>query len=142
MLILRIGQGVIDHFPVRRSEWINSAVMVGWGAVLTMDDLPLYGSWVYLSVTLSETAWASLLMTIGAIRLIVLTINGTFPKSWYGKWSAHVRVFMALLCAVAWVQLVLAGMRAPIWSTGVVAYAGYWRSGRVRSQKPNGTEPD
>lgn len=125
MLILRLGRGVIDHFPVRRSEWINSLVMVGWGLLLWLDGLPLYGAWTYLTVSLDETAWSFLLMTIGGLRLIVLGINGTFPQSWYGPWAPHVRVAMSLICALAWLQLVLAGIKAPVWSTGVAAYAGY-----------------
>lgn len=128
MLILRIGRGVIDHFPVRRSEWINSLVMFGWGAILAFDNLPLYGIWTNLSLSLSEAAWSSMLMTIAALRLLALTINGTFPKSWYGRWSPHVRVAMSMICALAWMQLVLAGMKAPVWSTAVVAYAGYFVS--------------
>lgn len=128
MLILRIGRGVIDHFPVRRSEWVNSFVMIGWGAVLSLDDLPLYGSWLYLSITLPEMAWATLFVCLGTFRLIILGINGSFPKSWYGKFAPHVRVAMSLLAALAWMQLVLAGMKAPVWSTGVVAYAGYFVS--------------
>lgn len=128
MLILRIGQGVIDHFPVRRSEWIAAWVMIGWGAILTLDGLPLYGEWLYLSINLSEQAWAGLLICLGILRLIVLTVNGTFPQSWYGKWAPHVRVATSLICTLAWLQLVLAGIKAPIWSTGVAAYAGYFVS--------------
>jgi len=128
MLILRIGRGVIDHFPVRRSEWISACVMIAWGAILTLDGLPLYGSWVYLSVNLTEQAWAALLICLGFVRLIVLTINGSFPTTWYGKWAPHVRVATSLICTLAWLQLVLAGIKAPIWSTGVAAYAGYFVS--------------
>lgn len=128
MLILRIANGVIDHFPVRRSEWISSFVMIGWGLVLALDGRPLYGNWSYLSISLSETAWWGMCISLGVLRLIILTINGTFPQSWYGRWSPHSRIAISLLCTLMWLQLVLAGMKADVWSTGVVAYAGYFVS--------------
>ena len=125
MIILRIGRGVIDHFPVRRSEWISSLTMVGWGAILALDGIPLYGSWRYLNISLSEAAWSGLFILLGALRLLVLTINGNFPNSWYGKWAPHVRVAASGFCALAWLQLVLAGLQATPISTGVAAYSGY-----------------
>lgn len=125
MLILRIGRGVIDHFPVRRSEWVSSLTMIGWGAILALDGLPLYGSWRYLSISLSETAWATLFVVLGFMRLIILGINGSFPNSWYGPWSPHLRVAASGICALAWLQLVLAGLQATPISTGVAAYTGY-----------------
>lgn len=125
MIILRIGRGVIDHFPVRRSEWISSFTMVSWGAILALDGIPLYGSWRYLNISLSEAAWAGLFVILGFMRLIILTVNGSFPQTWYGKLAPHVRVAASGICALAWLQLVLAGLQATPISTGVAAYSGY-----------------
>lgn len=125
MLILRIWNGVIDHFPIRRSEWINSCVMIGWGIVVLLDNRPLTGAWYVLGELMSEVFWSLMLMTVGTIRLIALLVNGTFPRTWYGKFSPHVRVGMSLLSSLVWLQLVIATIGSPILTTGLVAYLGY-----------------
>lgn len=125
MLILRIWNGVIDHFPIRRSEWINSCVMIGWGVVVLLDNRPLTGAWHILGQLMPEIFWALMLMTVGAIRLLALLVNGTFPKTWYGRVSPHVRVGMSLLSSLVWLQLVIATIGSPVLTTGLVAYLGY-----------------
>lgn len=125
MLILRIWNGVVDHFPVRRSEWINSCVMIGWGVVVLVDDQPLLGAWYLLGKLMPEIFWALTLIFLGAVRLIALGINGTFPHTRYGRISPHVRVGFSLLSALVWLQLVIATAGSPHLTIGLVAYLGY-----------------
>lgn len=121
MLILRIGQGVIDHFPIRRSEWINSWVMIGWAIITALDAK---SSLTAATSPLHQLPWIALFAALGTIRLIVLTINGTFPQSWYGKYSAHFRVAMSLFSTLAWLQIVLALFQLDVVSNEVAVYLG------------------
>ena len=127
MIILRIWDGAIDHFPVRRSEWINTFAMGGWAAITLSDDRGLLGPWTMLGKLANETFWVFLFITLSLIRLIVLTVNGTFPKSWYGRWAPHARVATALLATLAWFQLFMACVYS--WpTTGIIAYGAFFVS--------------
>lgn len=128
MIILRLLNGVVDHFPIRRSEWVNSGVMIGWGLIIIFDGRPLEGAWYALGQVFGELVWALMFMIIGVLRLIALLANGTFPHSWYGRWSPHVRVAASLISALAWFQLVLASIYAPYLTTGLAAYLGFFVS--------------
>jgi len=125
MLILRIGQGVIDHFPIRRSEWINSWVMIGWAVVTAVDAK---SSLTAAASPLHQLPWIAFFALLGTIRLIVLTINGTFPQYWYGRYSAHFRVAMSLFSTLAWLQIVLAVFQLTVVANEVVVYIGLMTS--------------
>lgn len=127
MIILRIWNGALDHFPVRRSEWINTFAMGGWAAIILSDDRGLLGSWAMLGKLANETFWVFLFAALSIIRFTVLTVNGTFPKSWYGRWAPHARVGTALLATLAWFQLFMACVYS--WpTTGIIAYGAFFVS--------------
>lgn len=128
MIILRIWNGAVDHFPVRRSEWINTFALLGWGVVILSDNRALLGTWTALGKLAEEQFWAGLFILLFLVRLTVLVVNGTFPKSWYGRWAPHARVATALFATLAWFQLLMACVYAPYLNTGIVAYGAFFVS--------------
>lgn len=126
MIIVRVFTDIKKHFPVRRSEWIGSGVMILWGLFMILDERSTVPGWVGLGRMLQGNFGASLLMVLGSLRLLALIINGTFQKTWYGKISPHVRVFASIVSCMVWLQLWLALWNGPYWTTGLAAYAGYF----------------
>ncbi|WP_139267612.1 MULTISPECIES: hypothetical protein [unclassified Beijerinckia] len=44
-------------------------------------------------------------IALGILRLLALVINGTFADTWYGRWTHHVRGFLALYSLYVWTTI-------------------------------------
>lgn len=90
-----------EHFRVRVTDWLLSAILVSWGFALFAVDphvwaLPTFSG---LSSIASQTAWATIATGIGLARLTALFINGSLRR------SPHARLIGAFLTVFIWLQL-------------------------------------
>lgn len=127
MIVLRLGQGIREHFPARVSEWIMTGALLGWYGVLSSDPDTFETSrtFIVLAHYGTEAAWAMLCLVVGVIRLAALIVNGTFQQFQY---SPHLRGLASIAACVFWGQITLGVVLA--WTmggagTGVVAYATF-----------------
>lgn len=126
MIILHVYRGLADHFPARRSEWVLAGMMVLWGSLLLAPG-PIFNqspAWAMLAAWAPEAVWGWSAVLIGCFRLLALLINGTFYKSWYGRWSPHVRGLASFLSCFIWLQLSIGLLAAPYLTTGLAVYPG------------------
>lgn len=122
----RLYLGIADHFPVRRSEWTLACIMIGWGAILIAPRMTFAGSpaWSQMAAMMDEQTWGWLAIIIGSFRLIALVLNGTFSKSWYGRWSPHVRALASFLACFLWLQISFGLWASGEVPPGLAAYVG------------------
>ncbi|NMG39871.1 hypothetical protein GRZ55_11515 [Chelativorans sp. ZYF759] len=127
MIILRMRDGIIAHFPSRVSEWIMTAAILGWYGVLSADPgtFETSRSFTVLAYYGSEKAWAMLCLLVGLVRLAALVVNGTFRSF---RYSPHMRGFASIVACIFWGQITLGVIIA--WTmggagTGVVAYGTF-----------------
>ncbi|WP_129505151.1 hypothetical protein [Bosea sp. Tri-54] len=73
---------------------------------------------------MSEDAWGKLAIAIGTFRLLALIINGTFARTWYGRWSPHVRALASFLTCFLWFQISFGLFNSDAATTGLAVYPG------------------
>ncbi len=103
MILLRLADGIRDHFPARASEWTAVIPAIGMGWVLNRQpDLFSTGT-AYANVAgwLTEEGWAALFLICAILRLGALIVNGTFHNF---RHSPLIRLFVAGVTAMAWFQ--------------------------------------
>lgn len=124
MVVLRVIRGIHDHFPARASEWALSVMLFNLGLILalprqTLQESPSLSG---LARIASEDVWAWALLIIGSVRLMALVINGTFVHTTYGRWSPHVRAFLAFASCFFWMQITVGLTLSPTFATGLGIY--------------------
>lgn len=124
-LTVRVVRGIVNHFPIRKSEWGMGIAAFGMALVLKFQpDMFATGkSFITMSQMAQETTWGLLAITIAIVRLVALGVNGTFQGFGY---SPHLRLFASVLGLLFWSQFVL-GILISAWFnngaySGVVAY--------------------
>jgi hypothetical protein len=95
-----------EHFPVRVTDWLLSAMLFSWGGrVLFMDPavwaLPTYSG---LNDLADQYTWGAVALCLGLMRLGALVVNGAVRP------SPHLRLAGAFLAIFIWVQLSLGMM--------------------------------
>ena len=134
----RVYRGVRDHFPARASEWVLGFALTSWGALLLrpgamFDTSPAFRTMASMA---SENVWGWAAIAIGISRLFALILNGTFPTTWYGRFSPHVRGVMSILSMFVWLSITLGLYRVETENTGVAIYfwlmvLDVWNCGRA-----------
>lgn len=92
-----------EHFRIRVTDWLLSAILFSWGFCLLWTDplvweLPTFSG---LADIAPQQTWAVLTMAVGFTRLIALFVNGAYRR------SPHWRGGLAFLSCFVWVQLTL-----------------------------------
>jgi len=125
-LPVRLYLGIHDHFPARRSEWVLACILVVWGWILLRPAEVFAGNpaWSQMAAIMSEQTWGRVAVTIGSFRLLALIINGTFAKTWYGRWSPHVRALASFLSCFVWFQISFGLVASEAATTGLAVYPG------------------
>ena len=125
MIIVRVADGIREHFPARRSEWVIAGIMVVWGCIV-IDPAPVFTTpaWAPMAALASEATWGWTAVLIGAFRLLALIINGTFAETWYGRRSPHVRAFASFLSCFIWLQISWGLWVSDTMTTGLSVYPG------------------
>ncbi len=126
LIVRRITRGVVDHFPVRVSEWamVHPTFWMGVALMFQPDMFETSPSFMELSRWADEKVWSSIAILCGFTRFSALVINGTFSRF---IWSPHVRAFASFAGVAFWSQFTLGFAVAAIsgegaWSA-VVAYS-------------------
>lgn len=125
-LPVRLYLGIHDHFPARRSEWVLAGMLVAWGLILLQPDPTFTNNpaWRLMLSWLSEPSWGWLAVSVGSFRLAALIINGTFARTWYGRWSPHVRALASFLSCFVWFQISFGLWASDAATTGLAVYPG------------------
>lgn len=115
-MVLKVGRGIVDHFPVRVNEWIQTYAIGGLGVVflLNPDTFDKTPSFTEMARWADETTWAAICLNVAFWRLLALIVNGTFKAHF--PYSAHLRGMAAFAACFFWGQIML--------GVGVSAYAG------------------
>ena len=106
MITVRVAHGISSHFMIRFKEWVWAIVFLLMGGQLARDEQTFAAApLVYriLAGYFSEETWARILIVMGAVRIIALSLNGTF--GWFRGISPIVRAAVAFLSAGIWFAL-------------------------------------
>lgn len=129
MLILRrISSGIIDHFPIRKSEWVMGLAALGMAYVFRLqpDMFSIGKSFQVLATMAPEIIWGIAAMVIAIMRGFALGVNGTFKGFGY---SPHLRLTASVFGLMYWSQFLLGVLIAGIYHGGafsaVVAYGTF-----------------
>ena len=120
--VLRVVRGARHRFQLRVPDWFAGAVIFSFGlCLLRWPDMfvTYHAFYALLGEIASAETWGVLCVTIGVLRLVALTINGTFPKF---RWSPHIRFLMALASCFFWFQITLALLVSHMATTGLAVY--------------------
>ncbi|MHB2265638.1 hypothetical protein [Aliihoeflea sp. PC F10.4] len=126
MIIVRVIRGVTDHFPIRVTEWIMlwPSFLLWASLVGTPDMFDVSPSYAYLAYWADEAVWAMLIGLCAVVRMLALTINGTFKGF---AFSPHIRATASIISVIVWSQVSLGFLMA--WlnvggaPSGVVAWS-------------------
>ncbi|WP_376704667.1 hypothetical protein RQ479_07950 [Mesorhizobium sp. ISC25] len=128
MIILRVADGIRQHFGMRVTEWIMTASLFGWSAMLASNGRTFEGSPSFSVIARygDETLWANVCLFAAMLRLCALIVNGTFRQF---RYSPHLRGGASLAACIFWGQITLGVMVAWVTigggGTGVIAYATF-----------------
>lgn len=122
---IRIIDGVRHSWPDRRLEWVMGVWAIVWSVKWLLDPADNFsttsGAWEGLRYMFG-TDWffAGGMFICGLLRIVALTVNGTFKNTIYARYSPLVRAITAALCGIAWLAIWLSvGATA---SQGVVTF--------------------
>ena len=109
----------IKHrFGPRITEWIISAIMTLWGAVLLLPSDTFEGdNFVFFKAIMSENSWGIFMMFVGFSRIIGLIINGSRKKV-----TPWIRVVSAGIGFILWVGIICSFAMSGVISTWLAVY--------------------
>jgi hypothetical protein len=124
MIIIRVFNGIRDHFQVRLVEWALSVIIINIGIRFLLADevFHLFPSFTNMGSHMTEFSWGIFCVLVGFSRLAALAINGTFSTTIYSKYSPYVRGITAGFSAFVWCQIVLSMIGASVGSPGLAVY--------------------
>jgi hypothetical protein len=107
-----------EHFPIRVTDWLVSAMLFSWGFALFAVDphvwmLPTFSGLRFIA---SQGTWAAIATLLGVIRLVALFVNGAVRR------SPHLRGFCAFVSIFIWVQLSLGVLVSDYVGPGVAIF--------------------
>lgn len=109
MIVVRLAEGAWQHAGARFSEWIGAGLLAGWGYVLWAQPgiFEISRSFQRLEQWGDQAAWANILLSAAAVRIIALFINGTMERM--RKHTPTMRFIASWIAFMAW-ALVALGM--------------------------------
>lgn len=112
------------HFPARFPEWINSGILISWGAylilhpeVFTQEATRQIFAGMAAMVWIDAPAfavWGLVAMTVGFVRATALFVNGAYSR------TPIVRLITSALSAFVWAQVLIGMMGIP--NVGLIIY--------------------
>lgn len=107
-----------EHFPLRITDWLLSAIMLSWGLTLIAVDpqvwaLPTFSGLNWIA---SQLACAAVATVIGLARIAALIVNGAIRR------SPHLRLIGAFLSIFIWVQLSLGVLYSELVGPGIAIF--------------------
>lgn len=98
-----------ETYPHRQCEWLLACVLFTVGLIygLAAADfaVPLYDA---SNLMVPRWLWGLIGVSIGALRLVFLTVNGFYRR------SPHWRAMGSGLACLAWLQLSIAALQSPV----------------------------
>lgn len=129
MIILqRLAHGVWDHAGVRFTEWLGGGLLLGLGYVMLKHPDTIYAtaSFKKLAEWGDASTWALVLLICGAVRVLSLFVNGTFPQFTHSPTLRFIASCLAALFLMQWTLGVYSAYKYNDGAlTGVVAYGIY-----------------
>lgn len=130
MIVLRrVAGGIRDHWDVRSSEWLMLYPAVGIGIALLAQPNMFASSPSFDTIARfnsDEGMWATLVLLCALLRLVALTVNGTFKSFPY---SPHMRMAASLAGILFWSQWALGFVNSWLFDggalTAVFAYSAF-----------------
>jgi hypothetical protein len=118
-IVIKIGRGIADHFPVRVPEWIMTYALFGLGWVFWLhpDTFDKSASFTEMARWADERTWALVCMFAALVRLGALVVNGTFKDRF--PYSPHLRGLASLGACTFWGQVTLGVVVSAYNSDGV-----------------------
>lgn len=107
MYVVHSIKSLQDTFEARASEWFLTGAIVTLGIVFVLNDTMFFKPTFegLRSIMGSQAAWASLLLSVGLLRLTVLCINGSYYR------TPHFRAVTAFLSSGVWFLFCLGFVR-------------------------------
>lgn len=120
-MFFRIVLGVSRHFESRITEWAMGGTIMWWGAKLIGPENVWHDSapWAEMLRWLPENTWGWVCIVLGLLRLIALTVNGTFADTAYSRFSPHVRGITAIAGATVWFMIFVSVSAVPTAGSGI-----------------------
>ncbi|WP_136652431.1 hypothetical protein [Paracoccus aeridis] len=117
IVIRRITDGIYAHLPIRVTEWGMAwpAFTMGLALNYQSDMFQTSPSFERLAAIASEGTWAILVLACCLLRIVALTVNGTFTGFGY---SPHMRLAASLVGLFFWSRYCLGFLDAAIASGG------------------------
>lgn len=117
IVVRRITQGIYAHLPIRVTEWGMAwpALAMGLALKYQHDMFSTSPSFDRLEAIATEASWSLLVLTCCLLRVVALTINGTFAG--FGL-SPHMRLIASLACLFFWSRYCLGFLDAAISNGG------------------------
>jgi hypothetical protein len=113
MLIVQFS----DHFRFRRTEWMLSFAMVMIGSAYALiPDLFSSDYFTTMLAIMPQSYWAALVLSLGLMRVAMLTINGTWRA------SPAFRTIGAVFGSMLWMTLFVSAVS----SERLVQSVGLW----------------
>lgn len=106
MIVVRVATGIRSHFDVRATEWLMVYPALGISIALLYQHsmFSTSPSFQVVSQYWSETQWAVIGLLVVLVRLVALTVNGTFARF---KYSPHMRLTASVIGLFFWSQFTL-----------------------------------
>lgn len=117
MIVIRVVSGIKSHIHIRATEWLMVYPAVGIGTALNMQPhmFETSQSFAALARIGGESTWSSFVLLTAIIRLIALTVNGTFKEF---RYSPHMRMFASAAGIAFWSQFSLGFVTSALFENG------------------------
>ena len=117
IFLRRISKGIASHFDVRVSEWVMVIPCIGIGIALNLQRtmFETSPSFARLNEWMDEPQWALLAITCAILRVVALTVNGTFEAF---RFSPHIRILAAFFSGWFWFQFMVGFALSAVYDGG------------------------
>lgn len=117
MIVLRVATGIKSHWHARATEWLMIYPAVGMGAALIYqpDMFQTSTTFEHVADWMTQPQWSLFALLCALVRLIALTINGTFEGFAY---SPHMRLAASFAGIFFWSQFCLGVFTAAFYIGG------------------------
>ena len=101
MILIRLRDGIVAHFPSRMTEWVMLWPTLTMGIALSVqeDMFATSRSFSELALWADQGTWSLLVLVCALGRALALVVNGTFDAF---RYSPHFRVAASLAGVFFW----------------------------------------
>lgn len=117
MIVVRVITGIRSHWHVRATEWlmIYPAVAMGAALIYQPDMFQTSKSFADVAEWMTQAQWSLLALSCALVRIIALTVNGTFETF---RYSPHMRALASFTGIFFWSQFCLGLLSTALYGGG------------------------